>query len=970
MSLRITPFVIDRVTFKAVVNNGKTLEQFFNEIKLSHRIPYATFNNLSKVYTNINLPITSDWISTSPDIIELKFIDILTTSNSIYQYLRVYRDTDTPGINIEFEYKKDNENKEYDISNIESLLVNTFNLPRDFVFSKFKPHGVFYVNNQKINIILLLDMIMNNPGFDLLTVNEHDQTLKSITTIIYDNKSITPLKRVTFVLTEQEIDGQIDIRINISTVSSTFTVSDVEKFKDYIVKIIGLYNSNVNSLRKTYSSLSKVFDSFLDDLEIETWSESIKDTVIENPKKIADATKGQASRCSTTPNSFETKEEALNDSDNDENKIFQFPKNDPSALWYSCSGKKKTVAGARSIWPGLTKEPYIPCCYQSDQMKKKNSSYKNYYSNDIIVDQKKRVKQQLSKKPGKRIFRDEYGVLPENIISLIYKFTNDKIAFERVGVDSSDESFLEIMNFALSSQINNYVPITKDTVKKYWFLLKQSWYNQSKPEIVRKIDTNVDTKALSIIFERLYNCNIFILNDEGIIYKTHRKGFYREGVNRDKRPIILYENTITQTQEKIYELIINRSSNAKLLDYPPRLTEYLLNIYIDNEKAYSLSSRITTYSDLVYPSSWKPIKQRIDNYGRTRTILFEGRNNATVLIDTEPIAPIMKCEVVNDFLEIGNSSGSIQSFTNDLIETVGNDNINITRTVNGNSVQLSITSPTRLFMYTVIIKRSTDESYNTIDGYISSVDSSEYSKLQIYKQNKLLAHYICEYSKWMYATTYDAHNGNIKTFANNTFVIDSTFKYAIPSIDFDTDDSNGIMKNGKIVLQDKDVLKHVLFTLLLTFRRNPSELERYRVGGKLKNYHLTLETFDKSPDTMLYKGSEFITIYNKVYNHVAIDFIKDSIYKPYFFYNKNFDDGIYIAYLQDSLTSAQSKCVDWADNILKDKSRNIGYFNYVNPNTIYPMFNSSPSKLNIISKQIMGIENVTRVNSFTVLLKL
>jgi len=973
---RTTEFIVDKITYNGNISSKYTISHLFDVVELSPHVPFATHGRLSKVFNYVTLPITPEWVTDRDDVLELRITDDPSADTVYYQTAIIKRQG--ADLILEFEYKKPVDIKQNNLAFIDSLLRTALKIPDNVTLPKFKPHGVFYIPNQRINIVLFLDMIMTNDKFNLLSVNEHDQTLKSITTLIYDDKNTTPLKRITFVITEQHVEGDPRIRINISTVTSTFNLSSVDAFKTYILSVFDEYNRSRETVKGIYSKLSSLFNPLLERLGMEeSWTDSISDPRITKSKQIKDATKGQASRCSTTPNWFVTKQEALADADNDERKIFQFPKNDPAALWYACSGKKKTVTGAASIWPGLTSEPYVPCCYKKDQMTKKNTAYKTYYTSTDTqppTTAPTRHKQQQAKKHGKKLYVREYGILPPLVNQIFFKFDNDtNHKYERLGVDPTEHSFLGSVTHGLRELgvLTDSDAVDKDILKHNWYLAKQERYANTKTQIINEIETDVDINNFAHIVESLYDCSVFIVNEKGLVYPISAKGFYTyENVN--KRALLLYQNRLTQTDELLYELIVLRSTGtAYSLDYPPGLVEFLRASYTDYASIENLQTPIRTLLDptRIFPTGWTPVFQKFDSFGKTRVIVFKHAAGKRVITECTPMAPIRNCDVFTR-MTFANIVDDARQFVADLkIST--NDQLTVDVRGQGGQSELRVTLLDSNTIFTMRLP-STYEGSVTISDPVTSIDRGVASSaLTIFRKNKRVAHCIREYSKWLFAKS--THNGNIDKFVESTYAVIPGFVYRIPGIKFVDDDSSGIMRDGKVVVHDAETLKHVVFDLKISVKRNPGFLETYKKGDTIDNYYFDSHVYKTSDVYTLFKGVDFIAMYTSAYRETSVAIIKDYHRDPtpYYFHSPYFGDTVFMAFTVDNLDDAKRKCESWKRDILRSDREPVGVFLFTSESDIHPLYDSEkPTRVNIMVKRTLNIQSLIVESKFTVLLKM
>lgn len=969
-----TSFISDQFKYKSVLNTKYGLAELFDNLLLSSDIPFASFDNVSKIYKNTTTYVDSDWVSVEK-VIRLKLLSRGEPTEST-KYNDIDISFENNSVMLHGEIKERGLTKET-IKYIDGIIKRCVGLKESDLLDKYNPHGEFYITNQTINVVLFLDMVMNNEAFNLLSVNERDQTLKSQSNIIYDDDNTTKLKRMTFVITPQIIEQELVVRILISTISNNFKFEYVDDFKVYIATIMKSYNENVIALRAVYMGLSKKFNTFLINLGNESWTSSITDQVIKSSKKIKAATEKQAARCQTIPDFFTTKDEALRDTDGDESKIFRFPKNDPDALWYSCNGKKNTATGKQSIWPGLTsRPPHIPCCYRTNQQTKRGGTvFKSYYDDtEIEKIEPKQKQQQKSKKYGKKLYKTEYGILPPAINEIFarFKLNKDQI-FERYASDTTSKSLLHgIFDANKSIRIRRFPDPTTRSLSDNWYLASQELYDKDEVWIKDDIsdpDVYLDPRYYTHLLEEIYDCTVFVFDENGLVIPRFKKGYYRLK-NRNKPVILLYENKVGQTGELLCEqIILKTDKRVHSITYPPELIDYIFELFMSKTSIHNLDVSIPTYIDFLLPINWKAIIQSFDSYGKVRLVGLKKDNTGEQLIFyTSPLPVFKDCKVVPP----GDQMLLYKNDPNVLDEFIHDTNTHVTSYINDGITELLLTfQQSGVYFKTRVDdddkgSSDTDTSLSTNEDGLRVVTSGG-SRLHDYKIGKRISNCVQEYIIWLYSKNSESHAGDINNFFKDHVHMINGYNYRMPSMQF-SEDNNGVMVNKKLIVNSPVMLERLKYYLKFRIQRNPDIINLYKNTPGMLNYYDNIDNYKTSDSFSMYKGTRFIEFTRSVYNENVTTEIKEASNVPYYFSNKLLGTTDVFLALTTGLSIEKTKtmAIEWRDNILKDQQEPVSVFLFINKNTIKPMHQTTTvGKINIIASKILNNEIL-----FTLLTKL
>ena len=947
-SLNSSEYIIEQVYYEQNISNDKTMEEMFSTIKLSETIPFASFKNYSKILKDFK-PETTEWLNNSSRIkfyVRLKSEEgyiyneaFITISNKVNNLNKTPKSIQELYLNFEFRSKKEH------ITDIENILKYFLNLQDDFVFKRLRPVGVFNLLNQNMNIPILLDMIMNEDDLSLFCVDESKQTTKTQTVIIFDNKNQTKIGKITFYLTEQidENTGAVFVRVKLSTIQKqSVTLDDINTFQKHITSMFEYYNNNLDSYVKIYEKVN---------IKIKITS-SIK-------KKIKDATSKFKSSCAVSPKPFENEEDALAYVGGDKQRIFKFPKDDDlerlsvyDQLWYACNTPNKPL----DKWPGLTKK-MTPCCYKKNQLEKGAPTvYYKYLNPGTELTE---TIQQGAKQPGKILKPGQYGILPDYLNEMFGKFVTKKNQmFRRFAVSEEDDkfSFLKCIFNAIFELGNNNILVEPDiqNLTKIWYTCKQEMYDKNEYEITENIkntDYYFDPRLYVSMLENYFDCRIYIFDNDGLITPRFKNGYYRK--ERKDRPVIfIYENE-SKLRVKICEQIVFLSDGinmgSKISD---DLIKFVENVFYTSTSSSTLVTKIPKFTDLDLPISWTIQKQGLDSYGKTRYLLISNENDL-LLIFTSPLQPYSVPIMKDTELNYVNKLDIIKKFLKDLKYNISNLQVvpgNIKEYIlMHNNIEIRISSDEN-------ISNSVNELENNC---IIHNTESEYNKYLHYKK---ISHYIQQYMFWLFAKEEQTIEN---FFTNKTILIpDYDFK-TIPSINFTMDDSNGILKNGKLIITSKEMIDKLTFILKLNLTRNTKLVEWYNKETKINNYYVSTDGFKKMYNENITYGESGLQLYVNNFGKsvVASNFILHERTNEYFFINKLIRNLVFLAINTDSLENAKLTCNLWVSQHSLNV-KNIGVYTYINENNI-SLINNVSSDINIVVSK-----NKDDIDIFTCLLKL
>ena len=275
--VRTTNFKLEEKLFDIIHKTSKTLIEIFNSIKLSKTVVYCVFNDFFKVYNEFLPPKDNNWLKSSDKSIMLKF-----NSKSSFSDINDYRNYKNieilqadKGILIRTEFVEGKLNIEY--NDIIYLIYETLQLEKpelsNIEIYDNKVKGYFYIPNNKFEFIdfIFSDMVMNEPSFYKISINEREKTTKEKSEIPIKfkhyshgivtcniNREIRLDRKDIYLKSESEKNFPINGRFLKFHVIKAKNELVIEYFRDYINRIFILYFNKLDSYIEQYNSFYPV----------------------------------------------------------------------------------------------------------------------------------------------------------------------------------------------------------------------------------------------------------------------------------------------------------------------------------------------------------------------------------------------------------------------------------------------------------------------------------------------------------------------------------------------------------------------------------------------------------------------------------------------------------------------------------------------------------------------------------------
>lgn len=917
-----------------------TTIELFNKMVVSDLCPFIQYNSYFKILKKF-IP-KQNW-KKIPD--ENKIYIHLSKTKKIGDYLLV-------------EIKK-NENERTWTVNFILDIKNDNILPKDLIierimdvfdksisFSRSVPRerdiqAIYYINKFFIHSYVLSDFILLHKDFSqIVYIDESSKVTKKRSK---DNQTWLQ------IFAKKEYYEQSSVKIlNISLPDNIYNVQVRIRGEDmYSVDIFyKFFNRLINIYRTKFTEIISFYREYIEDFgDIERADETMRKSIISGDFN----TSGYSRYCTTVKFLKTLTQDEVQKMD--DNLYIKFPRdidNERPGDKYKSDGQNQNFYGCSSNeykYPGLIKNnlgnrdefPYLPCCFKTDRTLTKGSYYNNYYHGEPLIDTISNTSKYINS--NKFVRFGQYGVLPPNI-NKIFDVFDGKSQYMRKGtIDNINSSIIAsiLLSFDVPNDLNSVITTRKAIGKKEdaISICKQSCYDIDLNIIIKNLkdqDAFLDPVYYLQLLEEYFKCKILILRDvlmnknQTIILQPRYINGYYTFLRKNVPIILLFENFGSESDKAKYpkyELIIRKDKNGKeqhvKFDAEDSIIKQLLIINNMNNTLYSLNVPINPIS---FPfAEEKIISQWVDNYGKTR-ILTIVHDDMKIELHTSPL-PQFKVPIVEK-----------DSIKHDLVDCLTAKKI--LKDLGADTIKT-----TDFGIYSTI---------NFIEFSIKCKLNLEKNFISTFNIEKRLARYITEYMFWIFSKYLHDNNISVITekilyrFSEEKCIIDENKEYNINSIRRKFSLDSDFMRDEKIVLQNIETLKRLMYVLKLYSIRELQSLLEYRNRESIKEYIVDINDFDTDNNNLIIlKGSDALDQYiiEKVEPVIIYDkpIIGES---PYFFNNKFFGKkNIYLAQNSNSLKEANKIIETW-----KIKRYNKGILlENTSKNDIYSFVNSDEISL-------------------------
>lgn len=899
----------DESEFKLISNINKSeysLSTIFSNIVCMESTPFLSYDNLYKIYQDLDINIPDDWSNSFKEFMLLK----IKIDDEKYTNAFILFENDLLTINVEvkyanFTYLVNDEKQIKDF--IKDKLKECFSNFSDFSLTSEREINIYetvMIPDQKFNTYVLSDIIMNNNIFSkFLAVNESIQTTKKKSGLYvhYFLKNDKGTCNITTVG-----DGNSDlIRLRIKKAKNEDVIKE---FLSLTGKLLYVYKKNEKNIIDFYKNYITNFPK-----------EKVKKEILEQKKQnlqkqVPDLfISGYPYKCQYPPviiSDEETKEYPIE-------RVMSYPtKGEGKPHNYLCNDEKNgyIYVGLRdNTLKNRKRYRYIPCCFKSDQTKRKGP-YQEYFKGEVL----EKGPQQNIIITNKLVRNEEYGLLPKNIDKLLTTF-DDSYNYLRKGVNVTGISFLEcvlegsldIADYSALPQKSKLERLEKEynKLKNYKYISIASQENPNKSEEQIKLDieyqknTYLDPLQWIKLCEEIYKCKIILFSrnqgeKDGIVTIPNHELVYLQEKLKDQKLILIYEHfgTDLDLEYPKCELIVKWDSE---LSIDEGSTNYFMgsvskNIYsfysslIDQYYYKSFNKKLSVISlfDLTLLNSLKPTKQIIDNYGKARGIIIDD-----VLLLSDPFPPI-KAQRFSD-----NNYYRVNDLKK-VMDLVNKNDIKIVSQIIVEGSLKEINMEISGISFTAKVDQNTqidDIDIDIIEKYPQTNTDLKYN-IFMKRLAFILGEYFSYYYSYFRSSNIEDNEYNdlasIKSFIKSKVkVVNSKPLYRLstgPNISLKILENSNITEglNGKFLVESNGVLKRLVYYLRTQLYNNRNSIINYYKNKEIYYFYKETSDFSENPINIIVKNVDDLEkIDNTVYERLRPeknkffmynDIIKDS----------------------------------------------------------------------------------------------
>jgi hypothetical protein len=883
-----------------------SLSSVFSNIICKENTPFLSYDNIYKIYQDLDIKIPDDWSISFSNFMILK----VHIDNEKYADCNFYFENNLLIIMVELHYKDFDNLSEEMVREIvkTNISFSLSNFDNFSIISELETNinETVIIENQTFNIYVLSDIVMNNNIFsNVLTVNESVQTTKKKSGL-YLHYFIENSKGTCNITTAEDISTIPVKNVVRLRIKKALNQDIANNFIILIGKLLAVYNNDDKSIISFYKKYIPSFPK-----------EKAKKDILEIPKltlqkQVPDLfISGYPYKCQYPP-VIVSDEEAK---EYTEERVMKYPiKGEGKPHNYVCKDEQKNefvyIGLRENSLKNREKYKYIPCCFKSDQTQRKGT-YLEYFKGEII----EKGPQQNIIITNKLVRPDEYGILPQNINKLLTSIDNS-YSYLRKGVSPTSISFLDcVLEAVLDITDYSAMPLKSkerilyehfNKLKEYNYLAVASQENPGQNENqLKKSFEYLDKKYNYMnpsrwikLLETVYKCKIIIVSRDknersGIITIPNHDLFYLyEKYKSEQKVVMIYEHFGTEVNMKYprCELIIKWDRELSLMEGTSNyffggLARNLYSFYTSliSQNSYSIfNKKLTNINsfDLQELRLLKPSYQIIDNYGKARGVVI---NNFILLSD--PFPPIKAKYLEKDKIYKENDLNSIIEFFN-------SNNIQIQSQIIVNDIIKEINVLISGIVFTAKIGNSNkyieDIKYEIIEKY-PSINKNIQNNINF----KRLSFIISEYFVYYYShyinnidkkSSLNTIKDFIKTKVNITNNPNQSKNYIIPnvpSISIDILNNNKFVIDNKFIVENQEILKRLIYTLHVKLETNYNNVLNYHKNSEIYGFYRETSHFSENMCNIIVKDiNDLQKVDNVVYDKIQTDKLK------FFMHNK------------------------------------------------------------------------------------
>ena len=953
---QFTKFIPEKINYAIELGQSTdmTINEVFNSIVLNTEIPFASLNGYYKVLKDFSPE--PEWAHIDyENVVFLK----LHKGNNVYDDVKFAMHKGIFTILLDTDVDK--KSKEFYVKTVLTVIHTSNPVITNEIPISIK--GVFYIPNQTLQKYVFADLVMNDPSFSSLIIDEVGKATKDKASIYayYNNGSylmstiLTPKVMDRFDPTmkgqSEELfpEGESYLRVRVTS-KDMDTIADLQ---ENIARMIALYNEKYVSVVEFYKQY------------IPTFPESRKKRKeLEKSKKAGKKPPGESKRCQHPPIIIK-ESEIGNYSD-----IMRFPQDGKSKPQiYTCDIPERGAFKYVGLQLRKHVNEFAPCCFQVDQKSKKSSNYKkylNYIETGELEVSRETIKQQRIITTRKILSSGTFGIIYYPILEKFLNISRNDIDYFRMGVNRGKLSFLNCVMEVFRN--TNEPAITLDDVHRKMVEITNNvallsvarQQNPSKtPQQIKKellSDTYLDPRLYTRILEETFGCSIFVFSDKGLITPYYLKNFLSYKQQYDK-VILLIEHMGAERDSALYpqcEIIVYRVGDKPaeyFFDNGHNISINLKQLFSDMTKSYVDGSKVNPrILDIA------PVGQNIDSYGKAFSFLINHEKGRITMYSTIACAPLPVSESIHENY-ILSADEVIKDFPTAQY---------VVRKGETKSICMLVNIENSYYIPIIPVENPVNPVITTSKEALAII--SNVSGLSHYNLYKKLARYLTEYmffafSDYINANGLDISDKSLDKFVKNAVVIlDKNYG----AIGKNFNKSGSILNNGKLTIPSEEILRRLVYVLRLEFDRNTDLLLNYYKRVNIEAYISDISDFTIYSSQCILYGEEALVKYIdelKVSYRVNYN-IGFNGTKPFFYRNPLLGDTMFLAQNTKTLSDSMSICHNWRKSGINTEIPNhksdISIYSYVSNGDISEI--KSGKDCNVLGYKI---DNESR---FTVLL--
>jgi hypothetical protein len=893
-----TAFAVDKIKYAIELGQSSdtTLNEIFNSIILNPSIPFASMNGYYKVLKDF-IPDPS-WATYTENIITIKLL------KNEMEYEDINFIIDKGIFTIVLNADTDKQSKDALVQRILDVIPNSKSAITAEKSISLK--GVFYIPNQTLNKYVFADMVMNNPVFSQLVIDEVGKATKEKSSMyVYYNTGtymmstiITPkiMDRFDPTMKGQDPDlfpeGSPYVRIRVTGRD----MESIAEFQQNFSKLITTYNLKYNEVVEIYRKYIPMFPE-------------VEEKVIRKKEKSKFVVTGGARRCQNPPIIID-KADVGKYAD-----TMVFPAD--KGQIYTCDIPERGVYKHIGLQYRKDIDDFVPCCFKIDQKNKPGSNY-NKYLKFLKTGEKEAAKvaakQQRLIKTKKFVSNGNFGDLYYAEPIKFFEMANPTVKYFRLGVHRSRMSLVNCVMEVFREPGTPAITVRDVRAKLEQIankadilsVCRQEIPDKSPAEIRQMIlspDTYIDPKLFSRVLEVAFGCRIFTFSENGLEIPRHFKNYISYDHPYDKN-IVIMEHMGSESDNALYpqcEIIVQVSGDESVYFFNKReqVSIYLDEIFRNMTRSYMMGKLVGEYvMDL--PNI---VGQTIDLYGKVNSFVVSHPKGNFLVYTEVPMPPLAVLENLQ-VTYLPTSDDILKLYDN--FKYIVRENDSIT-----SCVEVTFTNTYIVPIQPISVP---SKAPKVVRDVVIPIKDSQ-SGLRSYNLMRKLARYITEYALFAYST-YIHDRGlsmSVESLSQfiDTVVVDPTVSYGMISKKFSTSDT--IMRGGRLVVPSVEISRRLVFAIRLEMFKNPDNLLSYYKRTNIEAYIKDISDFTEiSTQVILYGQDSLIKYIRELTLFYRFNYdIGFTGAAPFFYKNSILESRVYIGQSADTLITGKSHIYNW-----------------------------------------------------------